>query len=580
MFGKSFLVSLRRAAEQFVEARQGNIAVLFAIALVPILAMVGMAVDYTRANAARSSIQTALDTTALMISKDVSANPNLSPDDIQTLAKKYFAALYHNTDAPNVTVSATFSANAGTVGSTISIDGLGAMRTDFMKVVNIPQIDIAASTKTAWGNARMRVAMVLDNTGSMSDDGKMPAMQTAAKNLIDQLSKLSKTPGDVYISIIPFAKDVNVDPANYLAPWLRWTEWEAEPSILDTTRIIPGTSSTKGTKPSNWASITGGSACPFTNSTYGFVCMDRPATIPGATKTSTIPSTGTYAGLICPGLDNGNKVPLKASIYYNGCYSSDMQQTVIAKGSGASCGTTSNCTCSGSGSNKVCTQTIYNHTWRKDLTPAATSRTTWNGCVTDRDQNYDTLNTTPVVNEVITGAAPSTQFYPEQWASCSTSLVPMSYDWSALKSKIDLMTPSGNTNQSIGLAWGWESLSSDMPLNTPAKDSNYTYRDAIILLSDGLNTQNRTSLSASVIDARQKIMCDNLKAIVDPKTKEPQYTIYTIQVNTGKPADATSTVLKNCASSSDKFYMLTSASQVVSAFDSIGTSLSKLRLAQ
>jgi len=58
------------------------------------------------------------------------------------------------------------------------------------------------------------------------------------------------------------------------------------------------------------------------------------------------------------------------------------------------------------------------------------------------------------------------------------------------------------------------------------------------------------------------------------------YTIYTIQVNTHTPADATSTVLQNCASSPDKFYMLTSSSQIVTTFNAIGTALSKLRVAQ
>ncbi len=50
----------------------GNVAVLFGIALVPILSFVGAAVDYTRANSARSSMQAALDSTALMVSKDLS----------------------------------------------------------------------------------------------------------------------------------------------------------------------------------------------------------------------------------------------------------------------------------------------------------------------------------------------------------------------------------------------------------------------------------------------------------------------------------------------------------------------------
>lgn len=567
MFGKSFLVSLRRTALQLAGDKQGNIAMLFAIALVPMLAMVGAAVDYARANAARSSIQSALDTTALMISKDAAANPNLSPDDIQSLAKKYFAALYHGKDAPNVTVTATFATNSGSVGSTVSIEGSATMRTDFMKVVNIPEIDINASSKTAWGNARMRIAMVLDNTGSMAEDGKMPAMQTAAKNLIDQLSKLSKTPGDVYISIIPFAKDVNVNPSNYQASWINWTDWEAEPPILDPNK--------GGSKPSNWTTITGGLDCPFTKSSHGFTCMDRPATTPGAKSALKIPTSGSYAGYICPSIDNGNKVSAKSSVFYNGCYTTKAPVTV-ASGSSASCGSTSNCSCSGSGKSKVCIQT-FAPIWREAKTLAAPDRSTWNGCVTDRDQSYDTTNTAPIVNDI---KSPSTLFYAEQWNSCPIPLVSMSYDWSTLKTTIDNMTPSGNTNQGIGLAWGWESLTKGLPLNTPDKDSNYTYRDAIILLSDGLNTQNRYSTSASAIDARQKIMCENIKAIIDPKTKEPQYTIYTIQVNTGKPADATSTVLKNCASSSDKFYMLTSASQVVSAFDSIGTSLSKLRLAQ
>jgi len=55
-------------------------------------------------------------------------------------------------------------------------------------------------------------------------------------------------------------------------------------------------------------------------------------------------------------------------------------------------------------------------------------------------------------------------------------------------------------------------------------------------------------------------------------------TIDAMQVNTG--GDPTSTLLQNCASSPDKFFLLTSANQVLSTFDQIGTALSKLRLAQ
>jgi hypothetical protein len=44
--------------------------------------------------------------------------------------------------------------------------------------------------------------------------------------------------------------------------------------------------------------------------------------------------------------------------------------------------------------------------------------------------------------------------------------------------------------------------------------------------------------------------------------------------------DPTQSVLQYCASGSDKFFVLTSASQIMAAFNSIGTSLSKLRIAR
>src|SRR3954451_4710587 len=95
-----------------------------------------------------------------------------------------------------------------------------------MKVAGFPQLGFDTSSTAAWGNLRMRVALVLDVTGSMDDDGKMTAMKPAAKALIDQLGALAKSPGDVYISVIPFAKDVNVGASNYNQTWINWSDWD------------------------------------------------------------------------------------------------------------------------------------------------------------------------------------------------------------------------------------------------------------------------------------------------------------------------------------------------------------------
>ncbi len=72
------------------------------------------------------------------------------------------------------------------------------------------------------------------------------------------------------------------------------------------------------------------------------------------------------------------------------------------------------------------------------------------------------------------------------------------------------------------------------------------------------------------IDARTKKACDNVKAA--------GITLYAVQVNTD--GDPTSTMLQQCASDSSKFFLLTSATQIVSTFNQIGTALSNLRIAQ
>ena len=182
---------------------------IFGIAAVPIISFVGAAIDYTRANAARSAMQAALNSTALMISKDFQ-DGRITESQIENKAKPISLALYTNPDAKETaTVTAVYTASSS-MGSTIVVNGNASVTTDFMKVAGFPKLNINTSSTAAWGNVRMRVAMALDVTGSMSSDGKMPALKTATKSLIDQLSAIAKNPGDIYISIVPFAKDVNL----------------------------------------------------------------------------------------------------------------------------------------------------------------------------------------------------------------------------------------------------------------------------------------------------------------------------------------------------------------------------------
>jgi hypothetical protein len=190
----------------------------------------------------------------------------------------------------------------------------------------------------------------------------------------------------------------------------------------------------------------------------------------------------------------------------------------------------------------------------------ADRHTKWNGCVTDRDQDFDTTNDAPDSN--------STRFPAEQYGSCPAQLMGLTYDWDSLNDAVDAMRPNGNTNQAIGLQWGWQTLTK-APFTIPAMDPAYKYKQVVILLTDGLNTEDRWYNRQTSIDARQEVACANAKA--------NDIIIYTVQVDTG--GDPMSTMLKQCASDPDNgFFLLKSADDIVTTFESIGTALSDLRV--
>jgi Flp pilus assembly protein TadG len=446
------IATFRDACRRFAGAKDGNTVVTFALAFIPLVGLTGAAVDYSRASQLQTGMQAAADATALMVAQSA-ASQNAA--DVQTATDKFYKGIFNNPAAQGLQVAGTYS---NVNGSTVLVKATATYKTSFMGVMGFKTLPLAATSTASFGNSRLRVALVLDNTGSMSSAGKITALKTATKNLLDQLKSAAVYNGDVYVSIIPFVKDVNLGSGNYDASWIDWTDWD-----------------------NNNGSCSGGG--------WG--------------------GWGGWGG--------GN----------------------------------TRSTCSG--------------TW----TPA--NHNTWNGCVMDRGNsggpssgNYDTNVVAP------SSGNSATQYAAEQYSSCPAAVMGLNYDWTSMKSLVDDMSPGGNTNQAIGLQVGWLSLVGGGPFAMPPEDPNYTYQHVIILLTDGLNTQDRWYSNASSIDARQSMTCTNVKA--------SGVILYTIQVNTD--GDPTSTLLQNCASDSSKFFLLTNSSQIVTVFNQIGTNLSKLRIAK
>jgi Flp pilus assembly protein TadG len=420
---------------RFFRNRDGGVAPFLAIAAIPLMGITGAALDYTRASSARTAMQSALDATALNLSKTAQG---LDAAQIQSQAEQVFSALFTRPEVDNVSIQTEFS-SPQQGNFVLKITGNATISTQLVKLLGHSQFGFSANSEVLWGIKKLNLALALDNTGSMASNGKMSALKTAAHNLIDTLKGAEKEPGDIKVSIVPFAVDVNAGTGNVAASWIDWSDWEDA---------------------------------------------------------------------------NGN------------CSKSSYQSK-------------NSCTNNGGA-------------W----TPK--DHSVWNGCVNDRDQNNDVTNTP-------TGAGASTKYRAHQASNCPTSMMALSTTWADLHSKIDAMTPAGNTNVTIGLQMAWQTLSNNEPFNAPAPSTDLD--KVIILLTDGDNTQNRWTSSSSAIDTRTQKACDNVKAA--------NVKLYTVRVINGN-----ATLLRNCATKPDMYYDVDEASELNGAFSSIAQNLANLRIAK
>ena len=120
------------------------------------------------------------NSTALMLSKDAATlTTGADPDQGQRLLQgavhpprsdrpERVRDLHHQRTARRSIVNATSN-----------------VKTDFMGLMGISTLKVAVNSQVGWGNTKLRVALALDTTGSMATDGKMAALKTATKSLLD-----------------------------------------------------------------------------------------------------------------------------------------------------------------------------------------------------------------------------------------------------------------------------------------------------------------------------------------------------------------------------------------------------------
>lgn len=225
---------LNRLMVRFGRSREGAVMLLFGILVIPLLVATGLAVDFSRGIKARQHLSHSIDAAALA----VGSWTDLTNEQIIEKAQAYFDANF-------------VSEGGGTPGplniniedGKISISATSTIDTTIMKVAGFNNLEVNAFTEVTLNEKKIELAMVLDNTGSMSWSGKLAALKSAADTLLEVLIPADgpDVSQDVKIGLVPFAAAVNIGSDKLGSGWIDETaqssvaseDFQAGVNVLD-----------------------------------------------------------------------------------------------------------------------------------------------------------------------------------------------------------------------------------------------------------------------------------------------------------------------------------------------------------
>ena len=227
--------------QRFRREESGAVALIFGLLVIPLTAIVGLAVDFGRVYAVSSHTQVALDAAALAAGRVA----QVETSDIINKASSAANAYFNQTKPKNV-ISSTLAFSPNSASTQFTVTATSWVRTPFLGALNylVPQGPDAGAptgcTASHWacvkmsttataelkaggdGGSNVEVAMMLDVTGSMCTPcTKIEAVQSAAKDLIDIVIWDDQSTYTSRVALAPFAEAVNAGAA--LAPLVRGT---------------------------------------------------------------------------------------------------------------------------------------------------------------------------------------------------------------------------------------------------------------------------------------------------------------------------------------------------------------------
>lgn len=506
---KGMIARLRTGARD----ESGAAAIIFAMALVLLAPLtLGVFDVYIGANQ-RQKLQDALDAATLFAARSSAQ----TQEDINEVGQR--ALLANLTSYPGASlVSSSFVLDGPKVVASAEMKPM-AVATGFFQHANVK-----AGAEALRAMDRLEVALVLDNTGSMSGT-KLSTLKTAAKDLVDKLEsagKRSTAKDPIQISLVPFSSTVrvaeNVSVTNYntttrtgpgIPSWLdsRALGHNAAGVDIFTTANTDRFAVLKSMKNNQvWGGCVESRRQPF----------DVQDTAPYSANNDSF-----FVPYFAPDEPDNTWNP---NNYLNDGVSGNawVRQGNVAK--------YNNATPNGGGPNNGCNL--------EPIMPLTTNMSNLKSAIDSMNAN----GTTNIAMGLVWG-----------WHTISPN-APLAngvaYGTKNHRKIIILMTDGDNVDNALS-------------------NHNMSYYSGLGYIWQGLLgiTSGNGTARRNVMNDRLSLLCENIK--------DKEIVLYTVRVEV---KTGSSSLLRNCATDPDKFYDVQNVSQLGAAFDAIAGSIDNLRL--
>ncbi len=503
------------------------IAISFAFVAPVVIGAAGFALDYAQAYLVQQRLLQAIDAAAL-------AGAAASDDEavIKQKVQDFFDINY-----PPEKVGFTVDPVIEVTSSQVKVRASAHLNTTFLRVLNIDRIDINANTTVDREIQAIEVVLVLDNTGSMSSNDNITSLKEASTNFINIMFDSTANDEMVKIGIVPYSNAVRVGSYGLGK--------NPDGSIYGDGEVFVN-------KPADVAVTTNHNA---STGWYGCVVEHNPNNYDAAATYV----TGSYGQLWRSGTDwDGHG--WNPAVNTNDPYPGDVFADVF-DGEEEYAGpwdiyqySTVDSTCQQT--QRQCTRYYSNGSCR-----------TWSDvCV---QYNYTVTK----------------QSRPNE--SCPyAQIVPLTSDHDYLLTQVDpddddVMFPHGNTLGNVGMVWGGRLLSPEPPFTEAKAWDNEYWRKAIVMMTDGDNTENgtysafsftgRNNMTVTKFNQRFEETCTNLKKM--------GVLIYTVTFTSGI-SPTTKGYYERCATTSEHYFDAPTQEDLQAVFERIARELSVLHISE